>query len=97
MTDKSRPIYSANDKNPLKDYMAKTPMSEDSWDKIQDTAISITDRNISAVNNDYLMEAGEEITFEDLNEDLNEENQVEIDSIIRNMDMSDHNYRDNNW
>lgn len=99
MNDKSRPIYPPEEGGNLENYMGIDPMYDGVWDVDQETEVKAPKtKNHIRNRQDYKMEIGEEITFDDLNEDnLNNESQVDIDSIIRNMDMSDHNYRDNNW
>lgn len=99
MNKDSRPIYPPQEGSEFKNYIAKTPFAEDDWEEIQEAeAKSSKNKNYNKARHDYSMEIGEEITFEDLNDDdLKDESHVDIDSIIRNMDMSDHNYRDNIW
>lgn len=99
MNKDSRPIYPPQDGGEFEDYIGRAPMYDAPWEKVQEAEVEAakTKNHIESRQN-YKMEIGEEITFENLNEgDLKEESRVDIDSIIRNMDMSDHNYRDNNW
>lgn len=99
MTKDSRPIYPPQEGGEFENYIAKTPFAEDYWEEVQEEEVKTTkNKNSKRKHTDYSMEMGEEITFENLNDDdLQSSSQVDIDSIIRNMDMSDHNYRDNLW
>lgn len=99
MNKDSRPIYPPQEGGEFEDYIGRAPMYDAPWEKVQEAEIEASKiKNHIESRQDYKMEIGEEITFENLNEgDLKEESRVDIDSIIRNMDMSDHNYRDNNW
>lgn len=98
MNDKSRPIYLPHEGKDFEDFTGRVPMCDDEWDKNQENELK-TSKEKSHINNlNDQMEIGEEITFDNLNDiNLNDESRIDIDSIIRNMDMSDHNYRDNNW
>lgn len=99
MNKESRPIYPPQEGSEFENYIAKTPFSEDCWEEIQEAEMNSSSKKKQVKNrNDYSMEMGEEITFENLmDDDFINESQVDIDSIIKNMDMSDHNYRDNIW
>lgn len=100
MKKDSKPIYPPQENGEFENYIAKTPFAEDYWEDIEAVEeSSVKNKKPIQSSHDYSMEVGEEITFEDLNEDddLKSESHVDIDSIIRNMDMSDHNYRDNLW
>lgn len=101
MNKDSRPIYPPQEGGEFEDYIGRAPMYDAPWEKVQEAEIKASKtktKNHVKSSNDYKMEIGEEITFENLNEgDLKEDSHVDIDSIIRNMDMSDHNYRDNLW
>lgn len=96
MSKDTRPIYPPQENGEFENYIAKTPFAEDYWQDIEN--VEVENSKHEKLSHDYSMEIGEEITFEDLNEaNLNDENLVDIDSIISNLDMSDHNYRDNVW
>lgn len=99
MNKDSKAIYPTQENGKFENYIAKTTFAEDYWEDIEAVEeSSVKNKNPKQVAHDYSMEVGEEITFEDLNDDdLISESHVDIDSIIRNMDMSDHNYRDNLW
>lgn len=100
MTKDSKTVYPPQEDGEFENYIAKTPFAEDYWEDIKEVEESSSDnKNNKNFHNAYSMEVGEEISFEDLNEndDLMNESQIDIDSIIRNMDMSNYNYRDNLW
>lgn len=96
MSKDTRPIYPPQENGEFDNYISKTPFAEDYWQDIQEAEKDNSQNK--KIPQDYMMELGEEITFEDLNEEnLKDENIVDIDSIINNLDMSDHSYRDNIW
>ena len=65
-------------------------MTNCNWDEIQKSQLEAAKEKSRKT---YDMEMADEIIFDDLNEDINEESQVDLGSIIENMDMSDHRYR----
>lgn len=98
MNDRSRPIYPPHEESDFEDFTGRVPMCDDAWNKVQETEMKASKEKNHIRNRNDQVEMGEEITFDNLNDNnLNDENRVDIDSIIRNMDMNDHNYRDNNW
>ena len=85
--DKSTPIYPPDDHNYFGDFRSMIPMADTVWENVREAEIEAAKaRN----NRSYNMEASEEITFDDLNDNLRSESEVDFDSIIDDVDMSDH-------
>lgn len=85
--DKSRPIYPPDEHNYFGDFRSMTPMADTVWENVREAEIEAAKKRN---RESYDMETGEEITFGDLNEDLKSESEVDFDSIIDDIDMSDH-------
>lgn len=85
--DKSRPIYPPDAHNYFGDFRSITPMSDSVWENVREAEIEAAKTRI---RRNYNMETSEEIAFDDLNEDIKSESEVDLDSIIDEVDMSDH-------
>lgn len=85
--DKSNPIYPPDTHNYFGDFRSITPMSDSVWENVREAEIEAAKtRN----RRNYNMETSEEIAFDDLNEDIKSESEVDLDSVIDEVDMSDH-------
>ncbi|WP_346873978.1 hypothetical protein [Clostridium sp. UBA5988] len=85
--DKSRPIYPPDAHNYFGDFRSITPMSDSVWENVREAEIEAAK---TRSRRNYNMETSEEIAFDDLNEDIKSESEVDLDSIIDEVDMSDH-------
>ncbi|MEG1255562.1 hypothetical protein [Clostridium sp.] len=85
--DKSRPTYPPDTHNYFGDFRSITPMADTVWENVREAEIEAAK---ARQRQDYSMEMGEDIEFDDLNEDINKENEIEFKSIIEDMDMSNH-------
>ena len=85
--DKSRPIYPPDEHNYFGDFRSMTPMADTVWENVREAEIEAAKKRN---RKSYDMETGEELTFDDLNEDLRSDSEVDFDSIIDDLDMSDH-------
>ncbi len=85
--DKSRPIYPPDTHNYFGDFRSITPMSDSVWENVREAEIEAAK---ARSRRNYNMETSEEIAFDDLNEDIKSESEVDLDSIIDEVDMSDH-------
>lgn len=85
--DKSRPIYPPDAHNYFGDFRSITPMSDSVWENVREAEIEAAK---ARSRRNYNMETSEEIAFDDLNEDIKSESEVDLDSIIDEVDMSDH-------
>ena len=88
--DKSRPInpiYPFDSFNYSGDFRNDVPMDYSAWE-------GVTEADIEAAKaksrQSYNMELGNEIAFDDLNEDIKRESQVDFDVIIDNVDIDDY-------
>jgi len=85
--NKSTPIYPPDTHNYFGDFRSIAPMTDSVWENVREAEIEAAKaKNRRAYN----METSEEITFDNLNEDLSIESEVDFDSIIDDVDMSDH-------
>lgn len=85
--DKSNPIYPPDTHNYFGDFRSITPMSDSVWENVREAEIEAAK---ARSRRNYNMETSEEIAFDDLNEDIKSESEVDFDSIIDEVDMSDH-------
>ncbi len=85
--DKSNPIYPPDTHNYFGDFRSITPMSDSVWENVREAEIEAAK---ARSRRNYNMETSEEIAFDDLNEDIKSESEVDLDSIIDEVDMSDH-------
>lgn len=85
--DKSNPIYPPDTHNYFGDFRSITPMSDSVWENVREAEIEAAK---TRSRRNYNMETSEEIAFDDLNEDIKSESEVDLDSIIDEVDMSDH-------
>lgn len=85
--DKSRPIYPPDTHNYFGDFRSITPMSDSVWENVREAEIEAAK---TRSRRNYNMETSEEIAFDDLNEDIKSESEIDFDSIIDEVDMSDH-------
>ncbi|WP_346868921.1 hypothetical protein [Clostridium sp. UBA5119] len=85
--DKSRPIYPPDIHNYFGDFRSIAPMSDSVWENVREAEIEAAK---TRSRRNYNMETSEEIAFDDLNEDIKSESEVDLDSIIDEVDMSDH-------
>lgn len=85
--DKSRPIYPPDTHNYFGDFRSITPMSDSVWENVREAEIEAAK---ARSRRNYNMETSEEIAFDDLNEDIKSESEIDLDSIIDEVDMSDH-------
>ncbi len=85
--DKSNPIYPPDTHSYFGDFRSITPMSDSVWENVREAEIEAAK---TRSRRSYNMETSEEIAFDDLNEDIKSESEVDLDSIIDEVDMSDH-------
>lgn len=85
--DKSNPIYPPDTHNYFGDFRSITPMSDSVWENVREAEIEAAK---ARSRRNYNMETSEEIAFDDLNEDIKSESEIDLDSIIDEVDMSDH-------
>lgn len=85
--DKSNPIYPPDTHNYFGDFRSITPMSDSVWENVREAEIEAAK---TKSRRSYNMETSEEIAFDDLNEDIKSESEIDFDSIIDEVDMSDH-------
>ncbi|MEG0133263.1 MAG: hypothetical protein RR891_07945 [Clostridium sp.] len=85
--DKSQPVYPPDKHDYYGEYRSITPMADSAWDNVREAEIEAAR---ARHHRDYSMEMGEDITFDNLNEDINSEDEIEFKSIIEDVDMSNH-------
>lgn len=85
--DKSNLIYPPDTHSYFGDFRSITPMSDSVWENVREAEIEAAK---ARSRRNYNMETSEEIAFDDLNEDIKSESEVDLDSIIDEVDMSDH-------
>jgi len=86
--DKSRPIYPPDKDHYFGDYRSITPMADTVWESVREAEIKAA--KARQHQQDYNMEMGQDIAFDDLNEDINKENEIEFKSIIDDIVIGNH-------
>lgn len=79
-----------NNNNSNLNNVATTPISDSTLEEIKEKELKAAREKSKR---SYDMEVADEIVFDDLNSDMNLNSDMGIDSIIENLDMSDHRYR----
>lgn len=91
--DKSRPMYPVDSHNYFEDYNGNVPVDNSVWENGDDSICqTIEEAQLEEAkikrSQLYNTELSNEIAFDDLNEDIKGESQVDFDVVMNDVDIS---------